>query len=141
MIIRPALLGETEAVLALWRRSGSEPRMTDTVECVSAVIAADHAWLLLAELDGQLAGTVIAGWDGWRGNIHRLAVAPEARRRGIALALVREAEQILAERGALRLSALVLLDHDDAVGFWTSAGYCLEAQMGRFIRDVPADEL
>ncbi|HEY4349239.1 MAG TPA: GNAT family N-acetyltransferase [Gaiellaceae bacterium] len=115
--------------------------MTDTVECVSAVIAADHAWLLLAELDGQLAGTVIAGWDGWRGNIHRLAVAPEARRRGIALALVREAEQILAERGALRLSALVLLDHDDAVGFWTSAGYCLEAQMGRFIRDVPADEL
>ena len=56
---------------------------------------------------GRLVGTMVAGWDGWRGNLYRLAVLP--------LRLVAEAERRLAEKGAIRPSALVMSGHDPAV--------------------------
>ena len=38
---------------------------------------------MVAESDQQIVGTVIAGWDGWRGSIYRLVVAPSHRRAGL----------------------------------------------------------
>jgi ribosomal protein S18 acetylase RimI-like enzyme len=40
--------------------------------------------LLVAEIDGVLAGSLIAAWDGWRGSFYQPAVSPEHRRRGLA---------------------------------------------------------
>ena len=56
---------------------------------------------------GLIVGAVIAGWDGWRGNIYRLAVDAGHRRRGIGLQLVRAAEQYLHDCGVRRVTALV----------------------------------
>jgi len=75
---------------------------------------------LLAMVDGEMVGTVIAAFDGWRGNIYRLAVLPEHRGRGIARMLVREAEHRLVIRGAKRLVALASSHSDTAVPFWES---------------------
>jgi ribosomal protein S18 acetylase RimI-like enzyme len=50
-------------------------------------------------------GTIVAGWDGWRGSLYRLAVLPAARRRGTALRLVADGERRLAEKGAAASSA------------------------------------
>ena len=85
---------------------------------------------------GRLVGTIVAGWDGWRGNLYRLAVLPTARRRGIALRLVAEAERRLAEKGAIRLSALVMSEHDPAVALWLAAGYARDPRVGRFVRSL-----
>jgi ribosomal protein S18 acetylase RimI-like enzyme len=85
---------------------------------------------------GRLVGTIVAGWDGWRGNLYRLAVLPSARRRGIALRLVAEAERRLTEKGAVRLSALVMSEHDPAVALWRAAGYTHDPRVGRFVRSL-----
>jgi ribosomal protein S18 acetylase RimI-like enzyme len=85
---------------------------------------------------GRLVGTIVAGWDGWRGNLYRLAVLPSARRRGIALRLVAEAERRLAEKGAIRPSALVMSGHDPAVALWVAAGYAHDPRVGRFVRSL-----
>ena len=71
--------------------------------------------LLVATNDDRIIGSVIGGWDGWRGNIYRLAVTPEYRRRGIARRLVAEISSALFARGAERLSALVEHEHPWAV--------------------------
>ena len=92
-----------------------------------AIVASDHAWLLVAEADGRIAGTLIAAWDGWRGNFYRLAVLPELRRRGIAAALVRAGEERLRAAGARRLAAIVRR-RPTAAGFWTAAGYEHQAE-------------
>ena len=89
----------------------------------------------------RIVGSVIGGWDGWRGNIYRLAVAPEARRHGAAAALVREVSARLArEKGARRITALVEKAHPDAVGFWesmASEGYILiRACIVRYVKTV-----
>jgi ribosomal protein S18 acetylase RimI-like enzyme len=63
--------------------------------------AADPEALLVAEADGWAVGALVAGRDGWRGNLDRLAVRPEARRRGLEVALVRAGEERLRAKGAV----------------------------------------
>jgi hypothetical protein len=70
--IREARPAEADAVLQVWREAAEATR-TDDVASVGAAIAAHHAAFLVAEDEGRIVGTLIAGWDGWRGNFYRLA--------------------------------------------------------------------
>jgi len=79
---------------------------------------------------------VIAGWDGWRGNIYRLAIHPDHRRRGIALQLTRAAEVYFRECGVSRVTALVAFDDEAAASFWDAAGYPQDTQIGRRVRNI-----
>ena len=84
-----------------------------------------------------VVGSVIGGWDGWRGNIYRLAVAPDARRHGLARRLVQEAERMLVSKGARRISALVERHEAHAVGFWdalSDRGWRRDERMLRYIK-------
>jgi ribosomal protein S18 acetylase RimI-like enzyme len=134
MTIRECRADELDEVLAVWSAAGSPPSVTDAAEHVRSVVESDHAWLLVAEEDGRIAGTLIAAWDGWRGNLYRLAVLPGQRRRGIASALVQAGESRLRAAGARRLSAIVLHGSGDAQGFWAAAGYERQAEAGRFVK-------
>ena len=107
-VIRPARVDELAAVLRLWQESGvTPPSVTDSIEGLTRLMSAPGGVLFVAFIDGLLVGSVIGGWDGWRGNIYRLAVTPEYRRRGIARRLVAEISEALFAEGAERLSALV----------------------------------
>jgi len=128
---------DIERVLELWRQAEATPSATDTREGLTRLLAEPKAVLLVAEADGRVVGTVIGGWDGWRGNIYRLAVLPEYRRRGIAGALMREVDAVLAGLGARRITALVEHDHAWAVGFWNAlerAGYRHDPTMTRYVK-------
>src|SRR6059036_1154411 len=117
--IRPCRVEECEAVLALWRRAGAIPSPTDTLEELLRLVRSEHGdGFLVAVQEGAIVGSVIGAWDGWRGNIYRLAVAPEARRRGLARRLVHEAALVMKSKGGRRLSALVERHEAHAVGFW-----------------------
>jgi ribosomal protein S18 acetylase RimI-like enzyme len=137
--IRPARLDEVDEILALWRKADATPSPTDTRDEVIKLLREPSAVLLVAETDGRLAGTVIGGWDGWRGNIYRLAVSPAYRRRGLARALVAEADRLLHHMGARRISALVERDHPWATDFWDSlaaSGYRHDERMRRYIKTL-----
>ena len=134
--IRLALPDEAEALLELWRSAGSSPSNTDNVEYVRAALEWSGNSVLVAEAGGRIVGSLMATWDGWRGNMYRLAVLPEHRRAGIATALVRDGERRLRERGARRLSAIVLVEEQGAVEFWEQAGYSFQSEAGRFTKVV-----
>lgn len=93
--------------------------------------------LLVAEIDGAvdrvLVGAVIAGFDGVRGWIYHLAVAPTHRRRGIATRLVRAAEAALRARGCSKINLQVRATNQSVVAFYRALGYQLEERlsMGR----------
>jgi ribosomal protein S18 acetylase RimI-like enzyme len=89
--------------------------------------------LLIAELDGAVVGAVIAGWDGVRGWIYHLAVAPSHRRRGIATRLMRAAEATLGALGCPKINLQVRATNQSVVAFYRSLGYQVEERlsMGR----------
>jgi ribosomal protein S18 acetylase RimI-like enzyme len=139
MLIRAAAPDDVEAVLALWRTADAAPTRTDSAEGLRTLLARDPDALLVAiDIDGDgdaLVGSIIAGWDGWRGSIYRLAVAPSHRRRGVGRRLVAEAETRLADLGARRLQATVVATEDTAVAFWTGVGWERQEERLRFVRD------
>jgi ribosomal protein S18 acetylase RimI-like enzyme len=130
--LRSADLGELDLVLDVWRAAGAAPTITDDVAALEALLARDVEALIVAESDGVVVGTLIAAWDGWRGNMYRLAVRPEYRRRGVARDLVDEGQRRLRAQGCRRITALVLGDEKHAVEFWTAAGYEVQPEMDRF---------
>jgi ribosomal protein S18 acetylase RimI-like enzyme len=132
--IRSATEEDIEAVLGLWAAAGSLPSVTDSRDGLTQLLATDPQALLVAELDGVLAGSLIAAWDGWRGSFYRLAVSPEHRRKGLATMLLREGERRLRERGAVRLTAIVADDDPTAMSFWRAAGYERQQHRARFVR-------
>ncbi|HEY2282388.1 MAG TPA: GNAT family N-acetyltransferase [Solirubrobacteraceae bacterium] len=137
--IRNAGVHDIAAVLVLWAAAGSVPTVgDDSPDGLTRLLATDPQALLIAEIDGVLAGSLIAAWDGWRGSFYRLAVAPEHRRRGLATDLLREGERGLRERGAIRLTAIVADDEDGAMGFWRAAGYERQEHRARFVRHLDA---
>ena len=138
MEIRPALPGlDVMSVLILWGVGRTRHAATaDTPESVELLLETDPGALLVA-LDGtELAGAVVAAFDGWRGNFYRLAVAPNRRRQGIGSALVRAGEEHLRARGAKRVTALIAHEDQDAIAFWTALGYPPDPAIGRHVRNL-----
>jgi len=136
-LVRACRAGEALAVLALWGEARSEhASAADRLEHVERLIAQMPGSLLVAERDGAIAGALIAAWDGWRGNMYRLAVDPEHRRRGIGIALVRAGEQHLQRQGAYRITALVGYEDEQAAAFWQAAGYPRDLVIGRRVRNL-----
>lgn len=135
--IRAVRPREVEQVLELWRVAGENAdRPVDRRESVDRLIDRDGGSLLVA-LDGeQIVGTLIAGWDGWRAHLYRLAVLPEHRRRGIARALLDAAAERLIALGAGRLDAMVLEGNDDGQRLWDAAGYAPQPNWRRWVREV-----
>src|SRR5229473_1407520 len=100
-------LEHVEAVLELWRQAEATPSVTDNADDLRRAVANGPANVLVAEVEGQIVGSIIGTFDGWRGNIYRLAVHPSYRRRGIGRALVAEAETRMLQAGAKQMMALV----------------------------------
>lgn len=135
--IRHASEHDIERVLSLWDAAGSAETVTDTRDGVLGLLDADREALLVAESDGgEIVGSLIAAWDGWRGSFYRLAVHPDRRRQGLATALLHEGERRLRGRGAARFTAIVTDDDPDAMGFWAATGYEQQEGRARFVRNV-----
>jgi ribosomal protein S18 acetylase RimI-like enzyme len=135
--IRACRIEDVPLVLDLWELARSEHASTpDRAEDLKRLVLRSPGALLLAESDRGVAGVLIAVWDGWRGNLYRLAVHPEHRRDGIGRALVRAGEEHLRRQGASRVTALVAYDDPVAAAFWDSVGYPQDPQVGRRVRNM-----
>jgi ribosomal protein S18 acetylase RimI-like enzyme len=109
--------------------------VTDRIESLRSLLAVDPHALLIADARGDVVGSLIAAWNGWRGSFYRLAVHPEHRRSGLATRLVREGEKRLRDRGAVRLDAIVAADEEGAMSFWSAVGYEHQRDRSRFVRN------
>jgi len=137
-VVRTGQLDDAPAVLELWSLARSEHATTaDQPGDIERLISESSSALFVAEADrGEIVGALLAGWDGWRGNMYRLAVHPAHRRGGIARRLLDAGEEYLRGLGARRVTALVAHDDGVAGAFWDSAGYPVDREIGRRVRNL-----
>jgi ribosomal protein S18 acetylase RimI-like enzyme len=135
--VRAATGADIDAVLAVWAEARSRAAQTpDDPAVVQQLLDRDPGALLVAESDGEVIGVLIAGWDGWRGNVYRLAVLPSHRREGIARELVEAGHERLRAQGARRITALVGGEEGAAHRLWRALGYQRDEFVHRFVRDL-----
>jgi len=134
--IRACRLEDILSVLELWRQAEATPSVTDSADDLRRAVADSPAHVLVAEAGGHVVGSVIGAFDGWRGNIDRLAVHPDHRRQGVARALVAEVQGRLTRQGAKRITALVEKDHPRAMHFWEAVGYRVDERIVRRVRNL-----
>lgn len=122
--LRPFRMEDLPAALALWSACGLHPSQSDTEAGFRLKLSRDPDLFLVAEApDGGLAGTILGSWDGRRGWINRLAVAPEWRGTGLAQRLMAEVEARLAARGCAKVNLLIEADNAGVQGFYARLGY------------------
>ncbi|MFF7178775.1 GNAT family N-acetyltransferase [Streptomyces sp. NPDC008121] len=137
--IRPAAAADIDTVLAFWRVAAEGTSISDDRDGVARLVARDPEALLLAERGGELAGTVIAGFDGWRCHLYRLAVHPGHRRQGVGGALLAAAEERFVALGGRRADAMVLDRNELGRHAWRAADYGPQEQWTRWVKPLPAD--
>jgi ribosomal protein S18 acetylase RimI-like enzyme len=113
------------AVTQLWSQAGPgiQLRRSDEIGEIAKKIQRDPELFLIAELNGEIIGSVLGGYDGRRGIMYHLAVAQPYRRQGIAERLVEVLEQRLREKGCIRYYLLVTQDNNEAIQFYVHRGF------------------
>jgi ribosomal protein S18 acetylase RimI-like enzyme len=102
-------------------------------ESVRRMVASAPELFFVAELEGTVVGTVLAGWDGHRGWIYSLGVRPDLQRSGIGSALLEHAFGALRARGCPKVNLQILASNRAVVGFYERHGWKVEdrVSMGR----------
>ena len=132
MEIRSAIDADLEEVVDLWQREGGPTSLPGGVTEATALLRYDPDALVIARIDGVLAGSIIVGWDGWRCHLYRLVVDPPWRRSGVATQLVVEAMARARAIGARKIDATVSLDNRSAIRFWECQQFEQDPRDGRW---------
>jgi putative acetyltransferase len=89
-----------------------------------------------AWLEGELAGSILAGSDGRRGYLHHLMVRPDVQRQGLGRLLVERSSAALAGQGIRKVHVFVYAANREAAGFWSGLGFVLRSELEVFSREI-----
>jgi ribosomal protein S18 acetylase RimI-like enzyme len=143
MRIRPFQPGNEAAVIALWSSCGLVVPRNNRLADIRRKLQVGPELFLVGILDGQLIASVMAGYEGHRGWINYLAVAPTLQRNGYGRQIMEHAEQLLRERGCPKINLLVRSTNRAVTEFYRSLGYSVDdvVSMGkRLVTDEPFPE-
>lgn len=123
MKIRTFQSGDEAAVLRLWQECGLTRPWNDPRADIARKLSEQPELFLVGEIDAQVVTTAMVGFDGHRGWVYYLAVAPAQRRLSRGKALMQEAERLLLERGCPKLNLQVRSGNAEVIEFYRKLGY------------------
>lgn len=130
MIIRPANASDRSNVIALWETVfPDDPPHNAPPKVFDAKLALNDDMLLVAVHDDAVIGTTMAGYDGHRGWLHKVAVLPQYQRRGIATELVRHAISALQSIGCTKVNLQIRRTNTEVRAFYEALGFDVEERL------------
>ncbi len=126
--VRPARPADASEIAQLERRCFSDPW---SAEAFASILRTPGVHVVLAERDGALVAYLVGRAVAGEGEILNLAVAPEARRSGVASALLGHGLAELARAGAAEVFLEVRAGNAGAIALYQRLGF---RQVGRRAR-------
>lgn len=121
--IRPFEMSDEEAVVALWERCGLTRPWNDPRKDIRRKMRVQPDHFLVGVQDGEIAATVMVGYEGHRGWIQYLGVDPKRRRQGLGRAIMAEAERLLREAGCPKINLQVRTSNTGVIEFYKRLGF------------------
>lgn len=135
MQVRQYRAADRAALIDLWTAVfPDDPPHNAPAAVLDAKLAVDD--LIYVAIDGdELIGACMAGYDGHRGWLYAVAVAPDRRRAGVGRQLVERTVGALGERGCIKVNLQIRSTNRDVAAFYRSLGFVVEnrVSMGKLI--------
>ena len=116
---------ETE-VIALWTACNLVVPHNNPQKDIRRKLRINPEWFLIGEQNSLIVATSMAGYEGHRGWINYLAVAPDARRRSIASRMMEEAEKLLRQAGCPKINLQIRSTNLQVIEFYKSIGFMID---------------
>ena len=126
LTIRPYEIHDETAVVALWRHCDLIRPWNDPHHDIQRKLRDSPEWFLIGVMNAEVVASVMAGYDGHRGWLNYLAVAPGVQKRGCGRAMVAAAERLLREAGCAKVNLQVRAGNPEAVEFYRRIGYVVD---------------
>ncbi|MDC0976677.1 GNAT family acetyltransferase [bacterium] len=123
MKIRPYQESDEVAVVDLWSDCGLIVPQNDPIRDIQRKLKVNPEWFLVGVDDTHVIASCMVGYDGHRGWINYLAVAPSMQRLGLASQIMNEAERLLVAAGCLKINLQVRTTNEAVVAFYQSLGF------------------
>ncbi|MDG2308227.1 MAG: GNAT family acetyltransferase [Candidatus Binatia bacterium] len=125
-LVRTYVPADQAGIIRLWEHCGLVSPSNDPKRDIDLKLSFQPGLLFVAESDGRIIASVMAGYEGHRGWINYLAVAPEHRREGLGRRMMGMAEDALRKLGCPKVNLQVRADNQAVVEFYERIGFAVE---------------
>lgn len=125
MKIVPFDLEKYDEVYALWMRTKNMGfnNVDDSFDGIKKLVMKNPLTCFMAEENGKIIGTVLAGNDGRRGYVYHLCVDENFRKQGIGKKLMDTMIDGMKKEGISKVALVVFAYNDSANAFYEKIGF------------------
>jgi ribosomal protein S18 acetylase RimI-like enzyme len=126
MKIRPYQPTDEESVISLWRQCDLLRPWNDPRKDIRRKLAVSPELFLVGVVDEEVVATAMVGYEGHRGWISYLGVAPAHQGKGLGRMLMAEAERLLRALGCPKINLQVRTSNTAVIEFYRRVGFALD---------------
>ncbi|MBR6624072.1 MAG: GNAT family N-acetyltransferase [Ruminococcus sp.] len=127
--VRVMTIDDYNGICEVWKNHGGINPVDDSAEGFAKYIRRNPSTSFVAEDNGKIVGTILAGHDGRRGLFHHVSVLPEYQKQGIGKMLVDNAMDALEKEGITKVLMVVFKDNDNGNAFWEHLGFTVREDL------------
>ena len=110
-------------VVQLWRDTGLTRPWNDAAADARQALATETSTVLIAVENDTILASAMVGFDGHKGWVYYVAVAPGHQGRGLGKAIMDAATAWLGQYDTVEVMLLVREGNEDVAGFYESLGF------------------
>jgi len=128
---------DESSVIQLWNDCGLVRPWNDPAKDIARKLTVQPEMFLVGEVDARIVATAMFGFDGTRGWVHYLAVAPGHQGESLGRQLMAEGERLLAAMGCPKINLQVRAGNERVIGFYEALGYAPDHTVSLGKRLIP----
>jgi ribosomal protein S18 acetylase RimI-like enzyme len=117
---------DEESVVKLWQNCGLVVPQNNPHRDIFLKLQAQPELFLVGVAGSQVVASIMAGYEGHRGWLNYLAVAPEFQRQGVGRCMVEAATTKLKAMGCPKINLQIRTSNIEVIEFYKRIGFALD---------------